>query len=184
FPFYYAQITPFNYRQFTPEDHNEKFNSAYLREAQLKAMDMIPNCGMAVLMDIGEKNCIHPADKETPGNRLAYWALAKTYGIEGFGYASPTYKNIEIKDSAAIISFNNVPNGLTSFGKELECFEIAGEDKIFYPAKTVLRRKSVVVSSLNVGKPKAVRYAFKDFIVGDLFSIEGLPVSSFRTDNW
>jgi len=184
FSFYYAQIAPFSYKQFKPEVYIEKYNSAYLREAQLKAMDLIPNCGMAVLMDVGEKDCIHPANKKVAGERLAFWALAKTYGIEGFGYESPTYKAIEIKDSVIIVSFNNVPNGLTSFGKELESFEIAGEDKIFYPAKTVLRRKSVVVSCSKVKEPKAVRYAFKDFIVGDLFSTEGLPVSSFRTDDW
>ena len=184
FPFYYTQIAPFNYAQFTPNEFREKNNSAYIRESQLKAMQIIPNCGMAVIMDTGENDCIHPANKQAAGNRLAYWALAKTYGIEGFGYASPVYKAMEIDGSTVILSFDHVDNGLTSFGKELTNFEIAGENKMFYPANAVLGRKSVSVSSPMVKKPVAVRYAFKDFVVGELFGTEGLPVSSFRTDDW
>jgi len=184
FPFYYAQIAPYNYASLTPKENNPDWNSAYTREAQLKALDTIPNSGMAVLMDIGEEKSIHPVNKETGGKRLAYWALAKTYGIKGFGYASPTYKEMAVKDSTIVLSFDNAPNGLTSFGKELNCFEIAGADKIFHPAKAVLRQKSVVVYSPGVRNPVALRYAFRDFIMGDLFGTEGLPVSSFRTDEW
>jgi sialate O-acetylesterase len=184
FPFYYAQIAPFNYAQFTPNDNNPRFNSAYIREAQLKSVDTIPNSGMAVLMDIGEEKSIHPVNKKVGGERLAYWAIAKTYGIAGFGYSSPTFKAIEIKDSVIVVSFNNVPNGLTSFGKDLNCFEIAGADRKFYPATAKLGAKSVTVTAPEVKLPVAVRYAFKDFVTGDLFNTEGLPVSSFRSDNW
>jgi len=184
FPFYYVQIAPFDYTAFEPKATSVYFNSAFIREAQLKSMDSIPNSGMAVLMDIGEKKGIHPAQKEIGGNRLAYWALAKIYNITGLGYASPTYKAIEVKDTVIVISFNNVPNGLTSFGKELRCFEIAGADKQFFPAKATLGAKSVTVSAAAVKKPTAVRYAFKDFVIGDLFGTDGLPVSSFRSDNW
>ncbi|MCQ8780205.1 hypothetical protein NQU49_26780, partial [Escherichia coli] len=80
--------------------------------------------------------------------------------------------------------FKNAGNWLTSYGKGLQLFEIAGKDKIFYPAKAVIYRSSVMVSSPQVKEPVAVRYAFKDFTTGELFSTEGLPVSSFRTDNW
>jgi sialate O-acetylesterase len=185
FPFYYAQIAPFDYSVFhTTDDYEEKYNSAYLREAQLKAMNSIPNSGMAVLLDIGEKDNIHPMNKEAGGHRLAYWALAKTYGIGGFGFSSPTLKEMNINDNSVIITFDNAPNGITSFGKEISLFEVAGENRQFFPAKAVLARKSVVVYSEDVPKPVAVRYAFKDFIIGELFSTEGLPVSSFRTDNW
>jgi sialate O-acetylesterase len=182
FPFYYVQIAPYNY--VLSNNKGPNVNSAYLREAQLKAMDTIPNSGMAVIMDIGEEKIIHPSNKEVGGKRLAYWALAKTYGIKGFAYTSPTYKEMSLKDTTIILSFDNAPNGLTSFGKELSCFEIAGADKIFYPAKASLRSKSVIVSAPQVKNPVAVRYAFKDFVVGDLFGTEGLPVSSFRTDEW
>ncbi|WP_163399565.1 sialate O-acetylesterase [Flavobacterium fluviatile] len=184
FPFYYCQIAPFNYKQFHPNDYVEKYNSAYLREAQLKASTAIPNAGMAVLMDVGEENNIHPMDKEKGGNRLAFWALAKTYGLEGFEYESPKYKSMEIKDGSVTVSFDNVENGIMTFEKEVTGFEIAGEDKVFYPAKTVVRRKSVVLNSDKVAKPIAVRYLWKDFAKAELFSGGGLPVSSFRTDEW
>jgi sialate O-acetylesterase len=184
FPFYYAQIAPFDYSRFTPGDKREILNSAYFRDVQRKCMDKIPNCGMAVLMDTGEKNSIHPARKKEAGSRLAYWALAKTYGLKSFGYASPSYDTMTVTENKVVISFNNVANGITSFGKEITCFEIAGPDKHFYPATAVLGRKSVTLTSPQVKIPVAVRYAFRDFVIGELFSTEGLPVSSFRTDNW
>lgn len=184
FPFYYAQIAPFNYAQFHPKDNLEKYNSAYLREAQLKAVKTIPNSGMAVLMDVGEENNIHPADKEKGGSRLAYLALAKTYGIQGFEFASPEFKDMEVVGSTVTVAFNDAPNGITSYGKEVTGFEIAGENKVFYPAQAVVRRKSVVLSCAQVVKPVAVRYLFKDFAKAELFSVGGLPVSSFRTDDW
>jgi sialate O-acetylesterase len=185
FPFYFAQIAPFNYAQFHQmADQKEEYNSAYLREAQLKASKEIPNSGMAVLMDIGQENNIHPNNKKVGGDRLAYIALAKTYGLVGFEYASPEFNAMEIKGSNVTISFNNVPNGITSYDKEVVGFEIAGENKVFYPANTYMRRKSVILSSPNVEKPVAVRYLFKDFTKAEIFSTGGLPMSSFRTDNW
>ena len=77
-----------------------------------------------------------------------------------------------------------MPNGLTAFGKGLNQFEIAGANKIFRPAKAVISGATIIVSSPDVKDPVAVRYAFKDFVMGDLFSTEGFPVSSFRTDDW
>ncbi len=184
FPFYYAQIAPFNYAQFHLKDNKEEYNSAYLREAQLKASNEIPNSGMAVLMDIGEENNIHPIHKEAGGTRLGYLALTKTYGITGFEFESPEFKALEIKDNTVTVSFDKAPNGITSNGKEVTGFQIAGEDKVFYPAKAEVRRKSVVLTSDKVIKPVAVRYLFKDFAEAQIFSTGGLPVSSFRTDNW
>jgi sialate O-acetylesterase len=180
-PFYYAQIAPFNYNSL-PNATN--FNSAYLRDAQRKAVAKIPNSGMAVLTDIGEEKNIHPAAKKQVGERLALLALAKTYGLKGFGYESPTYDTLVLSNGIAEVKFKNADNWLTSYGKELSMFEIAGKDKVFYPARAVIYRSSVMASSPQVKEPVAVRYAFKDFVVGDLFSTEGLPVSSFRTDNW
>jgi sialate O-acetylesterase len=184
FPFYFAQIAPYNYAQFPPYNTGGKYNSAYLRDAQRKAVRKIPNSGMVVLMDIGEENSIHPANKETGGKRFAYLALTKTYGEKGFGYTSPSYDSLSISGNIATIKFTDVPNGLTSFGKQLINFEIAGADKWFRPAKAVINRGTIQVSSPDVKDPVAVRYAFKDFVVGELFSTEGFPVSSFRTDEW
>ncbi|HEY1114326.1 MAG TPA: sialate O-acetylesterase [Chitinophagaceae bacterium] len=184
FPFYFAQIAPYNYAQLPPYRYGGKYNSAFLRDAQRKALDKIPNSGMAVLLDAGEENNIHPANKEVVGTRLALLALGKTYGRKGFSFESPLYDTISIAGGIAEVKFRNAPNWLTSYGKELATFEIAGKDKVFYPARAVINKASVLVSSPQVKEPVAVRYAFKDFIKGDLYSTEGLPVSSFRTDNW
>lgn len=184
FPFYYVQIAPYNYSQLPPYNYGGKFNSAYLRDAQRKSASKIPNSAMAVVMDIGEENSIHPAHKEEGGKRLALLALAKTYGMQGFGFASPEYESMSIAGSVAVLKFANAANGLSSFGKDLSCFEIAGKDKNFYPAKAAINGSSVSVSSPIVKEPVAVRYAFKDFVAGDLFGTDGLPVASFRTDDW
>lgn len=184
FPFYYAQIAPFNYAQLPPYNIGGKYNSAYIREAQLKSQGKIPNSGMAVLMDIGEEESIHPSHKKEGGERLAYWALAKTYDIKGLGYSSPTLDSMVVKGPVATLYFGNAGNGITSFGAPLKQFEIAGADKRFYPASATISRNTVIVSAPQVQTPVSVRYAFKDFVKGDLFSNEGLPVSSFRTDNW
>ena len=139
---------------------------------------------MAVVLDAGEENNIHPASKKVAGERLAYLALGKTYGLKGFGVESPTFDSLIVNGSIAEVKFANAASWLTSYGKELTTFEIAGKDKIFYPASAVIYRSSVMVSSPQVKEPVAVRYAFRDFVIGELFSTEGLPVSSFRTDNW
>ncbi|NEU07040.1 sialate O-acetylesterase [Flavihumibacter sp. R14] len=177
FPFYYVQIAPYKYKDVIgPAD--------LLREAQLKASKQIPNSGMVVSMDVGAENFIHPPDKTTISKRLANWALANNYGMKGLAYASPVYKSMKIDKDVATIFFENVENGLSSFGNTLSAFEVAGEDKVFYPAKARITATGVTVQSDQVKSPVAVRYAFKDWIVGDLFNTEGLPASPFRTDNW
>lgn len=184
FPFYYAQIAPYNYAQLPPYHKGGKYNSAFLRDAQHKALAAIPASGMAVLMDIGEENCIHPANKEKGAVRLAYLALGNTYGIKGFSFASPEYESMAVKDSVIVLKFKNVANGLTSYGKSLTLFEIAGADKKFVPARARISGSTVTVSASEVKSPVAIRYAFRDFVMGDLFGTDGLPVSSFRTDDW
>ncbi|QKJ31376.1 sialate O-acetylesterase [Mucilaginibacter mali] len=184
FPFYYAQIAPYDYAQLPPYNVGGKYNSAYLRDAQRKALKYIPNSGMAVLMDVGEQPTIHPMYKEEPGTRLAYQALALTYGIKGFGYGSPIYQDMTVNGSVATIRFTGAENGLTSYNKPLQYFEIAGKDKQFRPATAIISGSTVWVSSMLVKEPVAVRYAFRDFVVGDLFGTNGLPASSFRTDDW
>jgi sialate O-acetylesterase len=177
FPFYYVQIAPYNYGP-------NGLNSAYIREAMLKASTAIENIGMACIMDVGEEFCIHPADKKAAGDRLAYQALSKTYGKKGFASEGPVLKEMKIEGQIVKLTFDNTLNGLTSFGKDLSCFEIAGANKMFYPAEAFIMGNGVTLVSKYVAVPVAVRYAFKDFIIGDLFNTEGLPASSFRTDDW
>jgi sialate O-acetylesterase len=177
FPFYYVQIAPFDYG-------TDGLSSAWLREAQLKASTAIPNIGMASIMDIGEKDNIHPVDKKSGSDRLAFLALAKTYNKSGFASSGPALNEMTISGSVVKLTFNNAANGLTSYGKELSCFEVAGADKWFFPAKAFITDTGITLFSPSVAEPVAVRYAFKDFITGDLFNTEGLPASSFRTDTW
>jgi sialate O-acetylesterase len=177
FPFYYMQIAPFDYGSVG-------LSSAYLREAQLKASTAIPNIGMACIMDIGEKECIHPSHKETGSRRLAMLALEQTYGIKGIGGKSPVMKDMKVVDGMVKLTFDNAPNGLTSYGKELSCFEVAGANKRFYPAKAFITGTGITLFSTSVAEPVTVHYAFQDFVKGDLFGTNGLPVSSFRTDDW
>jgi len=177
FPFYYVQIAPFNYGP-------GGLNSAYIREAMLKASTAIGNIGMACIMDVGEEFCIHPADKKAAGDRLAFQALVKTYGQKGFASEGPLIKEMTVEGPVVKITFDNSVNGLTSFGKELKCFEIAGANKRFYPAEAFITGSGITCVSQYVNEPVAVRYAFSDFVIGDLFNTEGLPASSFRTDDW
>lgn len=177
FPFYYVQIAPYDYG-------SSGLNSAFLREAQLKASTAIPNMGMACIMDIGEKDCIHPAHKKIGADRLALLALTQTYGKKGFTGAGPVFREMTINGQIVKLTFDNASNGLTSYGKELSCFEVAGANKRFFPAKASIAGNSITVYCPLVAEPIAVRYAFKDYITGDLFNTEGLPASSFRTDDW
>lgn len=186
FPFLFAQIAPYEYKEWNFFQPQWPEISAYLREAQMKSQSLIPNSAMAVLMDIGEEFQIHPARKEEVGERLGLLALNKVYNLKAFESQSPEYDKMEIEGDKAIIHFKNQFMGLTSFGKKLELFEIAGENKIFFKADAYINEEhgTVVVSSKYVKEPKSVRYAFKNYVKGELFGSGGLPVSSFRTDEW
>ena len=177
FPFYYVQIAPNKYI--------DKANSQYLREAQLKALDIIPNSGMAVLSDIGSEQTIHPPHKKEVAERLLFLALNKTYGFKEVDCIGPIYKSMEAKEGALFLNFNFAETGIYSPEMEVSNFEIAGADKVFHPAKAVIiNRKQVKVFCPEVIEPVAVRYGWNNWFVGTLFDNNMLPVSSFRTDNW
>lgn len=178
FPFYLVQNHPYSFR------FDENTQTAFLREAQLKTMLSVTNTGMAVTMDVGDSLSNHPPEKVIVGKRLAYWALAKTYNLEGISFSGPVYKSMSIKDNLVILSFDFAEFGLTSFGKELKHFLIAGDDKIFYPAHANIKDTIVEVRSPKVKKPVSVRYCWENYAEGTLFNNAGLPASSFRTDKW
>jgi sialate O-acetylesterase len=179
-PFYYVQIAPFG------SALNEIPKSGMnMREVQLNSMLMIPNSGMAVTMDVGMEKYIHCMDKTKPAQRLAYLAFAKTYQLKGIGYSGPVFKEMKINGNKAVLRFDYADNGLTFYGKEPSLFEVAGSDKIFYPAKATINADgTLTISGDKVSVPVAVRYAFKNYVVGDFYNTDGLPASSFRTDNW
>ena len=179
FPFYFCQIAPYDYSLI-----DWTTNSALLREQQSKAELMIPNSGMAVLMDAGLEYGIHPRKKHLAGMRLALLALKKTYGVEGITAESPYFRDVTFQNDTAVVRFNRADMWVYgSNGLKSDLFEVAGEDRVFHPAKAWIERSKVYVKSDEVKHPVAVRYAFKDWVSGDLYC-DGLPVSSFRTDNW
>ena len=176
-PFYYVQIAPFIY--------NDNLGpAAPLREAQQRALALIPRSGMVVSMDAGEEKTIHPANKTVISQRLAGWALADAYGWEGVPYMSPAYRSMKVAGDTVTVSFDNSVNGLTSWGKPMEDFEVAGEDRRFFPARARIVAKGVQLVSDSVRVPVAVRYGYKNWVVGDVYNTEGLPLAPFRTDSW
>ena len=127
---------------------------------------------------------IHPRKKQIAGMRLALLALDKTYGIKGITSESACYKNVEFKGDTAVVSFDRA--GMWIYGKnglKSDLVEVAGADSVFHPAKAWIERSKLYVKSDKVKNPVSVRYAFKDWADGDLFC-DGLPISSFRTDDW
>ena len=172
FPFYYVQITP--HKGQTPE----------IREAQLVSLKKIANTGMVVTTDVGNATNIHPIDKQTVGHRLALIARAKTYGEDKLVYSGPIYNHLKIKKNRIQLFFDAVDSGFKKPSEDLKEFEIAGEDKIFYPAVAKIEGKTIFVSSEKVKKPLAVRFAWKPIPEPNLFNAESLPASPFRTDDW
>ena len=175
-PFYYVQIAPYSY--------GNKYISSIIREQQTKAM-AYPSVGMAVITDLVDNiKDIHPKNKHAVAERLANWALAETYHKQGLLYKSPMYKSMEVQKEKAIISFDNAPTGLMAKDKVVSEIYIAGTDKIFYAATAKIANNKLIVTSPKVLQPVAVRFAFSNTAMANLFSKEGLPVNPFRTDDW
>jgi len=176
FPFYFVQIAPFDYGEN---------NAAFLRETQLKTMLSVDNTGMAVTLDIGNCKGIHPNQKKQVGNRLAYWAITKTYNLSGIDFSGPVYKSLKKSDNKLILDFYYTANGLVNKDNKTTDFQIAGIDKIFYPAKVQINRdKTITIWSDKVKTPVSARYSFNNCAEGTLYNTAGLPASSFRTDDW
>ncbi len=179
FPFLFVQLA--NYLPRTVEPGESEW--AELREAQLKMLAE-PNTGMAVIIDIGDANDIHPGNKQDVGNRLALNARRLVYG-ENLVYSGPIYKSMKIEGNRSHLFFNDAQDGLMSKGTDkLQGFAIAGEDRKFVWADAKIDGKTVVVSSQQVAKPVAVRYAWASNPVCNLYNRAGLPASPFRTDAW
>ena len=170
FPFYYVQIAPFT------EEGN-----VGVREAQRKTLETTENTGMVVLMDIGERDDIHPHNKQDVGKRLALLALDKDYGFN-FVSSGPLYKKHEAEGEFLYVDFDSKGSGL-KFMNGKNGFEIAGMDNQFFPATAEIVDNKIRVYSKNVKNPKNVRYGWRNWTVGTLFNKEGLPASSFSSIN-
>ena len=154
-----------------------------LRESQLKSLS-VPNTGMAVAIDLGEWNDIHPDKKKDVGERLALAAEKIAYGEKDIVYSGPIYQSATIDGNKIIITFTNTGSGLiTNDGEELSQFAIAGADKKFVWAKAKIEGDKVIVWNDDVPNPMYVRYAWADNPDNpNLYNKEGLPASPFRTD--
>ena len=185
FPFYWVQLADFKGEKQEPAESDW----AELREAQTMTMKALPNTGEAVIIDIGEGKDIHPKNKQDVAKRLARWALAETYKQPGITARSPLYKSMEKQSPKIVLSFDNVvgnAGGWRPFDvAEPRGFTIAGEDKKFVVAKaTILPDGRIEVSSEAVAQPVAVRYAWADNPVCNMYSAAGLPLTPFRTDDF
>jgi len=179
FPFYYVQLA--NWQPIKTEPAESEW--AELREAQTMTLREA-NTGMAVIIDIGDTKDIHPRNKTDVGHRLALWALANTYK-QKIEYSGPLYQSFNVKGNEIRIKFAHAGVGLkTSDGAEPKAFEIAGENKKFVWANARIEGDEVVVWSKDVAKPVAVRYAWADNPVTNLYNKLDLPTSPFRTDDW
>lgn len=181
FPFLFVQLA--NYMQ--TKDQPGESNWAMTREAQYLAC-FRNAVGMAVTIDLGEWNDIHPLNKEDVGKRLALWAQRYIYGNYDVVGSGPLLNSVKVMDDKIILTFDSIGGGLIAKGGgELKYFAIAGEDKKFVWAKAEIQGKCVILSSDQVPKPVAVRYAWADNPEGaNLYNKEGLPASPFRTDRW
>lgn len=182
FPFYWVQLADFRAEKSEPAESDW----AELREAQTMTMSKLKNTGEAVIIDIGEGKDIHPKNKVDVGRRLARWALANEYKVN-VPFHSPQFKSMTVEGDKAMLTFDHLGGGWRPFDvAEPRGFAIAGEDKKFVWAKAEISKEDgrVIVSSPEVSKPVAVRYAWADNPVCNMFSVNGLPLTPFRTDDW
>ncbi|MDZ4818351.1 MAG: sialate O-acetylesterase [Planctomycetota bacterium] len=179
FPFLFVQLAPHRKKVDKPGDSTW----AELREAQLMTLSKLPNTGMAVIMDVGDEEDIHPKAKQPVGQRLALAARALAYG-EKVEHTGPMYESLSVENGRAVLRFRNIGQGLEVRGDKLTGFSIAGEDKVFHNAEAKIEGDTVVVSSPEVKTPVAVRFGWADFPQVNLWNKNGLPASPFRTDNF
>ncbi len=175
-PFYFVQIAPYKY--------DSASHSELLREAQLKTL-AVKNTGMAVTLDIGDPNSIHPADKQDVGKRLALLALGNAYHQKKIIFSGPVFRSMKVKKNVAVLKFDNVGKGMVlkedSSGNG---FQIAGGDGQFKNASVKIKGATLLLSDSAILHPVAVRYAFTNAPSATLFNSDGLPASPFRTDDW
>jgi sialate O-acetylesterase len=176
-PFYFVQIA-----NFGNEDERADRGWARLREAQADALSL-PQTGMAVTIDIGDAHNIHPRNKQEVGRRLALIARAKVYGIPP-ECSGPVFEGASAEGSAMRVRFTHAGDELWAKGGEVKALEVAGSDKVFHPATAVIDVDTLLVSSPDVPAPVAVRYAWMNAPVANLYADTGLPAAPFRSDSW
>ena len=181
FPFYIVSLPAFTARQAEPAATADGWTQ--IREAQALAARTVVNSGLAITVDTGDADNIHPTDKLPVGERLALLALKNTYG-RTVVCAGPSFAKLEPLPGALRIHFSNTEGGLVVKGDKLGEFSVAGTDRIWHWAEARIEGDAVIVSSSQVPNPVAVRYAWQANPLATLFNSDGLPAEPFRTDNW
>ena len=180
-PFYYVQIAPYYYGDSKGDA------GAKLREAQWKASKVIPNSGIVCIDDCVypyESQQIHPCQKKPVGERLAFQALNKTYGMKAIWCDSPEFKSMKISHDTCYVHLQNDYGAISRY-EDLQGFEMAGSDRVFHPAHaTYYWTKGIILTCPEVKAPVAVRYAFRNWGYGNVKNGALLPLFPFRTDNW
>ncbi len=172
FPFYYAQIAPYKY--------GRPYEGVEVREAQRRVLK-VPNTGMVVLSDIGDTSDIHPKNKQDAALRFANLALNRYYGKVKIEDSGPLYRDMQIDRNKVTISFDHA-DGLYVKGDKLDGFELAGVDKVYYPATAKIKDNQVIVQSDKVKIPMAVRFAWSNTATPNLFNSANLPASCFKAE--
>jgi len=175
-PFYYVQIAPWN--------GYSGISAALLREQQETALKL-PKTGMIVVGDlVDDITNIHPKIKKEVGNRLANLALKEQYGIQGLQPYFPQFSSFTVKENKINIKVTSIGK-LICKGKTINSFQIAGDDKVFYPATASIEKNgSITLASKMVKSPVSARYCFTNDGMPNLFDVNGLPLEPFRTDRW
>ena len=182
-PFYFVEIAPYAYNTA------DGVAGALLREQQLKAKSLIPNSEIICTNDCAypyEVDQIHPTQKRKVGERLAQVALNRLYGKKYFEVDYPKFGGMRIENGQVVVTLDNMTGGVNRLSG-IEGFEVAGEDRVFHKATASYKpytSNQVIVSCPEVEKPVAVRYCFRDFLLGNLSNAVGLPVFPFRSDDW
>ncbi len=181
-PFYFVELPSWNY------GNPDGTNASLFRECQHESVSLLPNSDIVCTTDLvkpDELNDIHASKKKEIGERLAFMAAAKTYGIYGTAHTYPRYKDMTVDGNRAVLRFNNADNGFTP-NDVLEGFEAAGADRVFHPAQATedWSTRNIIVTCPEVDKIEAVRYCFKNFAPGKVKDLMGMPLVPFRTDRW
>jgi sialate O-acetylesterase len=179
FPFYIVSLPRYLHHRDSPGEDDW----AELREAQALTAKSVPHSCVAVTIDTGDPDNIHPRDKKEVGDRLAYCALAEHHGLK-IPYSGPTLSSVERLPGALKLNFDHTDGGLVVKGDKPGEFSLAGDNREFYWADARIQGDAVIVSTASVPDPKAVRYAWQANPEATLFNGAGLPAAPFRTDDW
>jgi sialate O-acetylesterase len=180
FPFLIVQLANFMKATDKPVQAS---NWAELRDAQLQTARVVPATGLAVALDIGDAQDIHPRNKQEVGRRLAL-AARKLAHQEDVVWSGPVFREMEREGDRLVLHFDHCGGGLRAKDAELAGFAVAGADRVWYSAMAEIRGDAIVLRSLKVPEPIAARYAWADNPPATLYNAEGLPATPFRTDDW